>query len=67
MNFRVVFMGHLSLFWTMLEYVFSDHELNDLFIDTWEAAIVYVRERVQCIGKFQVLGAYNCFFFIDID
>ena len=40
MNFGVVFMGHLSLFWTMLEY-FLDHELNDLFIDTREAAIVY--------------------------
>ena len=22
--------------------IFLDHELNDLFIDTWEAAIVYV-------------------------
>ena len=54
MNFRVVFMGHLSLFWTMLEY-FLDHELNDLFIDTWEAAIVYVGESVRCIGKFQVV------------
>ena len=35
--------------------IFLDHELIDLFIDTWEAAIVYVRERVQCIGKFQVV------------
>ena len=37
-------MGHLSLFWTMLEY-FLDQELNDLFIDTREAAIVYVGEK----------------------
>ena len=68
MNIRVVFLGHLSLFWTMLEYFFLDHELNDLFIDTREAAIVYVGEKSSVNTQ---ISSYRrpiiAFLAIDID
>ena len=33
------------LFFEPCRNIFFDHELHDLFIDTWEAAIVYVGEK----------------------